>query len=103
MCKYDLIERERERENAFYDVFIFMEVLYFIVRRGVMQSDRNSFCRDVVSGSFNKTSWNEDNILDQIYKSKYVRIIIMLILILYNILRNTTLALKSNFMSLLLL
>ena len=35
----------------------------------VMQSDGNSFCGYVVSGSFNKTSWDEDNILDQIYKA----------------------------------
>ena len=37
--------------------------------------------------SFNKTFWDEDNILDQIYESKYVRIIIMMISILYNIIR----------------
>ena len=34
------------------------------------------------------TGQNEDNILDQIYKNKYVRIIIMMILILYNIYEN---------------
>ena len=37
-------------------------------------------CGDGVSDSFNKTSWNEDKISDQIYKSKYIRIIIMIIL-----------------------
>ena len=52
-----------------------------------MQSDGNSFCEDVVSESFKKTFRDEDNILYQIYKSKYVRIIIMMIVILYNILR----------------
>ena len=59
----------------------------------VMQLDVNSFCGDVVSGSFNKTSWDED-ILDQINKRKYVRIIIMMILILYNILRKCILTLQ---------
>ena len=47
-----------------------------------MQSDGNSICKDVVSDSFIKTSRDEDKILVQIYKSKYVGIIIM-ILILY--------------------
>ena len=42
-----------------------------------MQSDGNSFGGDVVPGSFNKTYRNEDNILDQIYEGKYVRIIIV--------------------------
>ena len=69
-----------------------------------MQSYGNSFCGDVVSDSLKKTLRDEDNILDQIYKSKYVRIIIMMILILYNIIRtkmhtNTTVSLKPNFMS----
>ena len=49
-----------------------------------MQSDGNSLGGDVVSDSRNKTSRDEDNILDKIYKSKYVRIIMMMILILYN-------------------
>ena len=52
-----------------------------------MQSDGNSFYGDVVSDRFTKTFWDEDNILDQIYKIKYVRIIFMMILILYNIIR----------------
>ena len=34
----------------------------------VMQSDRNSFWGDVVFNSFQKTSMDEDNILDHIYK-----------------------------------
>ena len=34
----------------------------------VMQSDRNTFYGDVVMDSCNKTSRNEDNILDQIYQ-----------------------------------
>ena len=46
----------------------------------VMQSDGNNFCGEVVSDSFNKTSRDEDNILEQIFKSKYI-------------------ALKPNFMS----
>ena len=37
-----------------------------------IQSDGNSFCGDVVLDSFNKASRDEDNILDQKYKSKYV-------------------------------
>ena len=44
-----------------------------------MQSDGNSFCGDVVSNSFNKASRDEDNILDQVYESKYVLIFIMMI------------------------
>ena len=52
-----------------------------------MQSDGNSFGGDVVLNSFNKASWDEDNILDQVYKSKYVRIFNMMIWILYNIIR----------------
>ena len=53
----------------------------------VMQSDRNSFRGYVVSDSFNKTSRDEDNISDQIYRSKYVRICIMMFLIFYNFIR----------------
>ena len=52
-----------------------------------MQSDGNSFYGDVISDSFNKTSPDEDNISKQIYEGKYVRIIILMILILYNIIR----------------
>ena len=37
--------------------------------------------------NFNKASRAEDNILDQIYASKYVRIIFIMTLILYNIIR----------------
>ena len=51
----------------------------------VMQSDRKSFCGDVVSDNFNKASRDDDNILDQIYTSKYFRIFIIIIFILYNI------------------
>ena len=54
-----------------------------------MQSDGNRFYGDVVLDRFNKASRNEDNILDQIYKSKYVQIIIIKILILYNSLQST--------------
>ena len=60
----------------------------------MMQSDGNSFGRDVVSESFNKTMRDEENILDQIYKSQYVRINIMMILILYNIIRKFLLTLQ---------
>ena len=52
-----------------------------------MQSDGDSSGGDVVSGCFNKTSRDEENILDQIYKNKCVRIILVMILIFYNILR----------------
>ena len=61
-----------------------------------MHSYGNSFCEDVVSYSLNKTSRDEDNILYQIYKRKYVRIIIMMILIIYNILRKCLLTLQKN-------
>ena len=37
-----------------------------------MQADGNSFCGDVVSDSFYKTSRDEDNILNKIYKGKNV-------------------------------
>ena len=50
-----------------------------------MQSDGNGFCGDVVLDNFIKASRDEDNILDQIYKSKYVQIFIMMILIIFNI------------------
>ena len=52
-----------------------------------MQSDGNSFGGDVVSNNFNKTFCDEDNNLNQIYKSKYVRIFFLMILILYKIIR----------------
>ena len=52
------------------------------------------FCGEFVLDSFTKTFWNEDNILDQIFESKFVRIIIMIILILYNILRKCILTLQ---------
>ena len=61
--------------------------LFIFVIYSVMQSDGNSFFGDVVSYSFNKNSQNVDNILYQIYKNKYFRIIIVIILILYNNLR----------------
>ena len=54
----------------------------------LMQSDGNRFFGDVVLDSFNKESRDEDIILDQIYKSKYVRILIKIILILLNIFEN---------------
>ena len=62
----------------------------------VMQSDGNIFCGDVVLDSFNEASRDEDNILDQVYKSKYVRIFIMMILILYNIIRKCILTQQQH-------
>ena len=53
-----------------------------------MQSDRNSSCGDVVLDSFNKASWDEDNILEQIYRRKYVQIIFMMILIYIKLYEN---------------
>ena len=46
----------------------------------VIQSDGHSFYGDVVSDSFHKASADEDNILEQIYRSKYVWIFIVKIL-----------------------
>ena len=48
----------------------------------VMQSDGSSYCGDDVLDNLNEAFLNEDNILDQIYKSKYTRIIFMINLIL---------------------
>ena len=53
----------------------------------MIQSDGNGLCGDVVLDNFIKASQDEDNIIDQINKSKYVRISIMMILILFNIIR----------------
>ena len=53
---------------------------------GVMQSDGNSISGDVVL-DFNRAYFDEFNISDQIYKDKYVRIIFMMSLVLYNILQ----------------
>ena len=66
------------------------------------------FLKDVVLDSFNKAYRDENNILDQMNIIKYVRIFIMMILIPYNNMykkmhTNTTVALKPNFMSSLLL
>ena len=44
-----------------------------------MQSDGNSFGRDVVLDAFNKTLRDEDNNLGQIYKNKFVQIIFVMI------------------------
>ena len=62
----------------------------------VMQSDRNSFYGDVVSNSFNKPSYDEDNMLNQMYNSKYVHIIIIMILILFNIKRKCIINLQLH-------
>ena len=61
----------------------------------VMQSDENSFGGDVVSDSFNKTSRDEEKILDQIYKNKYIRF--LMILILYNIIRKCILTIQLQY------
>ena len=65
-------------------------------RYSVMQSDGNGFDGDVVSDSFNKASRDEDNLLDKIYNSKYIRLIIMMILIIYNIIRKCILTLQQH-------
>ena len=59
-----------------------------------MQSDGNSFYGDVVSSSFNKKYQDEITFSDQVYLIKYVRIIIMMILILCNIIRKCILTLQ---------
>ena len=56
-----------------------------------MQSDGDSFCEDVVLDSLNEASRDEDNILDQIYKSKSVHISIMMFLIHYKNLQKSIL------------
>ena len=52
-----------------------------------MQSDGNSFFGDVVLASFDMASRDKHNILNQVYKNKYARIIFKMILILYKIIR----------------
>ena len=52
-----------------------------------MQSDGNSFSGDVVLDSFNKASRDAETILEQVDESKYVKIFIIMILILYNMIR----------------
>ena len=63
----------------------------------VMQSDGNSFCGYVVLDSFKKAFRDEDKILDQIYKGKYVRTFIMIILILLIIIKKCILTLHVLF------
>ena len=46
---------------------IFLMIILFFLQYSVMQSDGNSFYGDVVSDSFNKTSRDENNILEQIF------------------------------------
>ena len=60
----------------------------------MIESEGNRFCGDVVLNSFNKVCRDEDNILDQVYESEYVRTFIMMILILYNIIRKCILSQK---------
>ena len=64
------------------------------IQYSVMQSDGNSFGGNVVSGSLTRTLLDEYNILNQIYDIKYVRIIIMMFLIRYNIIRKYILTLQ---------
>ena len=64
-----------------------IQYMYRIAKYSVMQSDGNSFGGDFVLDNYNKASRDEDNILYQVYKSKYFQIFIMMILILYNIIR----------------
>ena len=52
-----------------------LQFIHFVLY-SVIKSDGNSFCGDVVFDSFNKTSRDENNVLDQIYKSKHVLVII---------------------------
>ena len=81
----------KRKKNTGWNIFLPFLILHdridIWLHYSVMQSDGYSFCRDVVLDSCNKTSWDENRIFDQIYKIKYVRIIIMMILILHNILR----------------
>ena len=44
-----------------------------------MQSVGNSFYGNVVSESFHKASPDEDNIFEQIYRHKYVRIVMKIL------------------------
>ena len=60
----------------------------------IMQSVGDSFGGDVVSDSFIKTFRDEDNNLDQINRSKYVRIISVMIVILYNNIRKCILTVQ---------
>ena len=59
----------------------------FITNKFETSVGLRSFCGDVVLDSFNKVSRDEDNILDQILKFKYVRLCFVMILILYNIIQ----------------
>ena len=106
VCK---IQNEKIRESRFrfivkiqFILSLWNPALNAIIERNafnciysvVMQSDGNSFCGDVVS-----------DILAQILQRKYVRIIIIMISILYNIIRkcyNNTVTIKPNFVSSLL-
>ena len=80
-----------------------LKIRAFICSRQYIQCDAirsEQFCGDVVSEKFNKTFRDGHNNLDQIYISKYIRIIFVMIFILFNIIRKlhttTTVALKPN-------
>ena len=62
----------------------------------VTQSYANSFLGDVVLDSFNNLSRDEDNILEKIYKSKYLQIFIMIILDFYIIIQKYILTLNYH-------
>ena len=91
------------RHAELQNVLVIPLKLYY----SVMQSDGNSLSGDVVLDNFNRAYLDEFNISDQIYKGKYVWIIFMMILILYNIIQKCVLthavALKPNLLSSLLL
>ena len=55
----------------------------------VMHSDGNNFWGEVILNSFINASGDEDSILAKhIYRSKYVRIFIMMIIIFHNMIEN---------------
>ena len=62
------LEDQRKNTNLFKTFIIC--TLY-----SVMQSDGNSFCRDVVLDSFNMANMDEDSILDQSMKSKHFKML----------------------------
>ena len=92
--------RRKEHYHSRAEGFSFLLVTFLLLHcpgmqcYSVMQSDGDTFCGDFVSDSFNKTSRDEDNILDQIDQGEYVLIDNMMILILHNIIRKCILTLQ---------
>ena len=74
--------------------YVHKNARFGVGKYSVMQSDGNSFGGDVVSDSFNKTFWDENNILYQIYKNQYFRNMIMMISFLYNVILKCNLTLQ---------